>query len=63
MFWLTVLGCVIFVEGIPYFLSPRMVKQVALKVIEMRESSMRSMGFCLLAAGLGLVFLATHGRG
>jgi uncharacterized protein YjeT (DUF2065 family) len=60
MFFLAVLGCVIFIEGIPYFLSPRMVKQVALRVLEMSESSLRIMGLCLLVSGLLFVFLATR---
>ncbi|MFO7982736.1 MAG: DUF2065 domain-containing protein [Desulfuromonadales bacterium] len=63
MFWLTIFGCVLFVEGIPYFLSPKMVKQMAMRVIQMQESSMRTMGFCLLAAGLLLVFVATRLQG
>jgi len=63
MFWLIVLGCVFFVEGAPYFLSPKTVKQVATKVVEMQESSLRTMGFCLLAAGLLLVYLGTQARG
>lgn len=63
MFWLTVLGCVLFAEGIPCFLSPKMVKQVTLRVIQMEESPMWTMGFCLLATGLLLVFVATRLQG
>ena len=51
-FILTLIGCVIFFEGIPYFLSPGGLKKVMTQVIQMENGAMRRIGFALMVCGL-----------
>ena len=51
-FILTLIGCVIFFEGIPYFLSPGGLKKVMTQVIQMENGAMRRIGFTLMVCGL-----------
>jgi len=51
-FVVTVIGCILFFEGIPYFLSPNALKRVMLQVLQMEEGALRRIGFLLMACGL-----------
>jgi uncharacterized protein YjeT (DUF2065 family) len=51
-FVLTLIGCVIFFEGIPYFLSPGGLKKMMAQVIQMENGAMRRIGFILMVCGL-----------
>ncbi|MBW1988879.1 MAG: DUF2065 domain-containing protein [Deltaproteobacteria bacterium] len=55
-FLLCVLGVVMILEGMPYFAFPSKVKSVMREVANMPDSSLRVLGFVLMAAGLALVY-------
>ena len=57
-FLLTVLGCVAFVEGIPYFLSPDGMRKMAAEMSKLPNQSLRSVGFLAMSVGLFMVWLA-----
>jgi uncharacterized protein YjeT (DUF2065 family) len=57
-YFLSVIGMVMIIEGLPYFAFPEKMKAWVLKVIEMPEKSLRRFGLVLMLAGLGLVYLA-----
>jgi hypothetical protein len=44
-------------EGLPYFAFPEKIKSIVLKVIEMPDNALRTIGFVLMLTGLGLVYL------
>ena len=56
-FFLCVFGMVMIVEGLPYFAAPAKIKVWIQKLIELPDSNLRVMGFCLMLVGLGLVYL------
>jgi len=56
-FFLTVMGMVMIVEGLPYFAAPSKIKIWIQKLAELPDSSLRIIGFLLMFAGLGLVYL------
>ena len=56
-FFLCVLGMVMIVEGLPYFAAPSKIKVWVQKLVELPDSSLRLIGFLLMCAGLGLVYL------
>ena len=56
-FFLCVLGMVMVVEGLPYFAFPEQMKLVIEKVLEMPDSALRKLGFVLMLAGVGLVYV------
>jgi len=59
-FVLSVIGCVLFVEGIPYFLSPGALKKVMLQVLRSDDRVLRQLGFVLMTAGLLTVAVARY---
>ena len=56
-FFLSVIGMVLIVEGVPYFCFPSSVKSLAKKLMEMDEKSLRSMGFVLALSGLVIIYI------
>jgi len=56
-FFLCVIGLVMIVEGLPYFAAPSKIRVWVKKLVELPDSSLRLMGFLLMFAGLGLVYL------
>lgn len=56
-FFLCVIGMVMFVEGLPYFIFPEKMKSLVKKLLEMPESVLRKFGFILMITGLFLVYL------
>jgi hypothetical protein len=48
---------VMIVEGLPYFIAPSKIKMWIQKLVEMPDSTLRVMGFFLMLAVLGLVYL------
>ena len=56
-FFLCVLGMVLIVEGLPYFLGPQKMKQWVQMVLEMPETYLRKVGLAVMLAGLFLVYL------
>jgi len=53
-----VLGVVLIVEGVPWFMSPRGTKRMMSELFQMDDRTLRSIGLGLMLAGLFLVYLA-----
>ncbi|GAB0057723.1 hypothetical protein SIID45300_02055 [Candidatus Magnetaquicoccaceae bacterium FCR-1] len=56
--FLSILGMVLIVEGVPYFLAPERMRRWVLAIAELPEEMLRRTGFLLMAVGLWLVYLA-----
>ena len=56
-FFLSVIGMVMIVEGLPYFAFPDKMKNWIQKVLEMPEGTLRRLGLVLMLVGLTLVYL------
>lgn len=56
-YFLSVLGLVLIIEGLPYFAFPVKIKEWAISLQELPEKTLRIMGFISIAAGLLLVYL------
>lgn len=56
-FLITVLGVVMIVEGVPWFLSPGGYKRILLQVLPLADGPLRLMGLALMMCGLFLVYL------
>jgi uncharacterized protein YjeT (DUF2065 family) len=52
-----VLGVVLIVEGIPWFLSPRRTKRMLSELFRMNDNSLRALGLVFMLAGLLVVYL------
>ncbi len=57
-FLLTVIGVVLVLEGIPWFLSPHGVKRLLLQLAVMPDKWMRMMGLLCMLLGLLVVYIA-----
>ncbi len=60
-YFLCVLGMVMIIEGLPYFAFPRQMKPWLQKLMEMRDTALRRMGFAMMVAGLLLVYWGRQG--
>ncbi len=56
-YFLCVLGMVMIVEGLPYFAFPEKAKAWLQMLLDARTGTLRRIGFCLMLAGLLLVYL------
>jgi len=56
--FLTALGLALFLEGIPYFVSPRGVRRYLAEILRLGDGALRAIGLGLIAAGLLLAFLS-----
>jgi len=56
-YFLSVLGMVMIVEGLPYFWAPQKMKRWLEMAMEMPESHLRRLGLAVMLAGLFLVYL------
>ncbi|OQY02583.1 MAG: hypothetical protein B6I26_00035 [Desulfobacteraceae bacterium 4572_130] len=59
-FFLCVIGMVMIVEGLPYFIFPEKMKQVILMVTQLPEKSMRLFGGLLILIGLVIVYIGKN---
>ena len=50
------LGLVLFVEGLPYFISPGKMKKWMLTIQEIPNGQLRAMGFFAMALGLLITY-------
>lgn len=57
-FFLSVIGMVMIIEGLPYFAFPEKMKHYVRLVLEMPEGAMRKFGFALMLGGLLMVYIA-----
>ena len=55
-YFLSVIGMVMVIEGLPYFAFPEKMKYYVRMVLEMPEGTMRKFGFALMAGGLLMVY-------
>ena len=55
-FFLCVLGMVMIIEGLPYFVAPEKMKYWVQKVVATPDSSLRRLGLVLMMVGLALVY-------
>ena len=53
-----ILGVVLIVEGIPWFLSPQGTKRMLSELFRMNDQSLRAVGLVFMFAGLFIVYLA-----
>ncbi len=58
-YFLSVLGLVLIIEGIPYFAFPDKMKQLMLKLPLIPSKYLRSFGLTAVTAGLLLIYLST----
>ena len=59
-FFLSVLGMVMIIEGLPYFAFPQKMKFWILKIVQLPDGNLRSFGFVLMLLGLGLVYFGKN---
>jgi uncharacterized protein YjeT (DUF2065 family) len=55
------IGLALFLEGLPYFVSPPGVRKALQAVGSMNDGAIRLIGFALMLTGLVVVYLALHG--
>jgi uncharacterized protein YjeT (DUF2065 family) len=60
-FFLCVIGMVLIVEGVPYFLFPERMKSLMSYIQQQDDRSLRIMGAVFMLLGLLVVFLARSG--
>jgi uncharacterized protein YjeT (DUF2065 family) len=53
-----IVGVVLIVEGIPWFMSPRGTKRMLGELLQMNDQTLRFVGLGLMLFGLFLVYLA-----
>jgi uncharacterized protein YjeT (DUF2065 family) len=54
------LGLAMFIEGTPYFVSPRAMRRFLAVVQETSDGAMRAAGIVLMITGLVVVYFATR---
>ena len=57
-FFFCVMGMVMIVEGLPYFISPHKMRQMVMMILQMPEGALRRFGFFMMLSGLAVVYLA-----
>jgi len=57
VYFFSVLGLVLIIEGFPYFCFPQKVKEIARLLPDIADSSLRAFGFTLMLLGLLLIYL------
>ncbi len=60
-FLLVVIGVVMIVEGIPWFLSPGTYKRMLLRLLPVNDAGLRLLGLAFMLGGLLLVYLVRGG--
>ena len=57
-FFLCVVGVILVIEGIPWFLSPQGFKRMLLQMLPVPEGTLRLLGLLLMLSGLLTVYYA-----
>jgi len=57
-FFLTVIGLIIVIEGMPYFLMPGKYKEIIMVIQKLSDSYLRLIGIISMLMGLGIIYLA-----
>jgi uncharacterized protein YjeT (DUF2065 family) len=61
-YFMTALGLALVIEGIPYFLFPRGLKQVLAAMQELPEHLLRLFGLVIMLVGLGILYMVRLGH-
>lgn len=56
-YFLSVIGMVMIIEGLPYFAFPEQMKRLITSLLEFSLGQLRRIGFLLMLTGLFLVYL------
>ncbi len=56
-YFLSVLGLVLIIEGLPYFAFPEQVKELAKRLPDMPDSVLRGLGILLMLSGLLIAYI------
>ena len=59
-YFLTVLGLVLIIEGLPYFTFPEKMKALMEKIPQMPTHRLRAFGLISIAVGLLLIYLSRY---
>jgi len=54
------LGLAMFLEGLPYLISPAGVRRYLQMIQQSRDGTLRAMGFALMALGLLVTYVSTR---
>ena len=57
---LVALGLMMVFEGIPLFCFPNQLKELARKLPELENTTLRSIGFVVMVLGLAVVYMGTN---
>jgi len=60
-FFISVIGMVMIIEGLPYFAFPEKMKLWMRQILAMPEDTLRRMGLVLMAFGLVLTYIGKAG--
>lgn len=60
-FFLSVIGMVMIIEGLPYFAFPEKMKSWMRQIQIMSDNTLRRMGLILMAVGLALAYMGKTG--
>jgi uncharacterized protein YjeT (DUF2065 family) len=54
------LGLAMFLEGLPYFISPAALRSYMRQIETLGDAALRGIGFALMAGGLLVMYLSTR---
>lgn len=57
-FFFSVIGMVMIVEGLPYFVSPAKMKEMVQMILTLDDVNLRRFGFFLMLLGLCIIYFA-----
>ena len=61
-YFLSVLGLVLIIEGIPYFAFPEQFKKMMRKLPEIPDNLLRVLGLIIMCIGLLFVYISRSGK-
>jgi uncharacterized protein YjeT (DUF2065 family) len=57
---ISAIGLAVFLEGLPYFISPSGARRLLAELSRMSDGALRTMGLTLMVVGLLVAYLALH---
>ena len=54
------LGLAVFLEGLPYFISPAAVRRYMERLANLSDAALRALGLVMIAAGLAVAYASLH---
>ncbi|MEC7640623.1 MAG: DUF2065 domain-containing protein [Nitrospinota bacterium] len=58
--FISAIGLMMVFEGVPFFCFPEKVKEIAQRLREISNATLRSVGFCLIILGLLVAYLGRN---